>query len=133
MSVSVLVCDDSEVVRKTAIEILRRAGYEIAGEAARGCDAIERYRECSPDLVLMDLRMPCLSGVEAVEAIVRADPDARVVMCTALADERDVGRAVAAGAIGYLVKPFDTADLLQAVARAVNWSRPAVAPRADQS
>ena len=119
MSHSVLVCDDAVFMRAMIKQVLSDAGYDIAGEAENGEDAITKFRELKPDLVTMDIVMPDLDGISAVGKIVAESPDARVIVCSAMGQEALLEKAVAAGAKGYIVKPFSPPQLLEAVERAL--------------
>jgi DNA-binding NarL/FixJ family response regulator len=103
-SVRVLVVDDDDHFRLGLAELLSSHGLDVVGTAADGEAAIEECRTLGPDVVLMDVQMPGLSGIEAARAVVEACPDARVVMLTVSGDGEDVLEAMLAGATGYLVK-----------------------------
>lgn len=113
----VLVVDDSIVMRSMIKDIFVSAGYEVAGEAQNGLEAIERHRQLQPDLTTMDIVMPFKSGIEATREIVHADPKAVVLMCSALGQESLVMEAIEAGAVDFVVKPFRADDVLTVVAR----------------
>ena len=106
MSHSVLVCDDAIFMRTMVGDILTQAGFEIVGEAETGVQAVERYRELRPDLVTMDIVMPEMDGIEATRAILKVDPGANIVICSALGQEALVIESIAAGARDFIVKPF---------------------------
>lgn len=115
MSNTVLICDDAIFMRSVLRQVLENLGYEVAGEAASGREAVDMYKELRPDLVTMDMVMPDVGGVEAVEQIIKIDPKARIVMCSAMGQELLVQKAMTAGAIGYVVKPFKPEDIEAAV------------------
>jgi two-component system chemotaxis response regulator CheY len=114
----VLVVDDAIFMRNMLKDIFTAGGYLVAGEAANGLEAVDRYRELKPDLTSMDIVMPFRSGIEATREILKEDPRAVIVMCSALGQESLVAEAMQAGARGFIVKPFRTADVL-AVAKTV--------------
>jgi len=116
---SVLVCDDAIFMRTMVGDILTQAGFEIVGEAESGLEAVERYRELRPDLVTMDIVMPDMSGIDAVREIVKLDPEARVLMCSAMGQQGLVVEAIKAGAKEFVVKPFQPSRVLEAVTRAL--------------
>lgn len=118
MPLRVLIVDDALFMRNMLKDIFIRAGYEVAGEAADGAEAVAAYRELRPDLVTMDIVMPGLSGIEALQEICREDPDARVVICSALGQEGLVLQAVQAGARDFIVKPFKEERVLEVVRKA---------------
>ena len=117
MSKNILVCDDAIFMRTMITDILSQAGYEVVGEAATGAQAIEQYRALKPDLVTMDIVMPDMSGIEAVRAICKEFPDARILMCSAMGQQGLVVEAIQAGAKDFVVKPFQPTRVLEAVQR----------------
>jgi len=102
-----LVVDDALIMRAMIKDVARQAGWEIAGEAATGAEAVARYRELRPDLVTLDIVMPELDGVEALRAIRAEDPVARVVMVTAVDQRAKLAECIGLGARDFVVKPFD--------------------------
>lgn len=117
MALRVLIVDDALFMRNMLKDIFIRAGYEIAGEASDGVEAVQAYRELRPDLVTMDIVMPNRNGIEALQEICGEDPDACVVMCSALGQEGLVLQAVQAGARDFIVKPFKEQRVLEVVQR----------------
>jgi two-component system chemotaxis response regulator CheY len=95
--------------------ILFPKGYEIAGEAENGAIAVDKYKKLKPDLVTMDIVMPNVNGIEALKQIKEFDPNARVIMCTAVGQENMVRAAIMSGAKGYIVKPFQAPKVLEEV------------------
>ena len=87
MSQTVLVCDDAIFMRTMIGDILRQADYDVIGEAETGLEAVERFKELKPDLVTMDIVMPDMGGIDAVREIVKIDPSARVLMCSAMGQQ----------------------------------------------
>ncbi len=110
----VVVAEDETLIRLDIIEILRGEGYDVVGEADNGEKAIELARELTPDLVLMDVKMPILDGISAAETIAK-ERIAPVVLLTAFSQKELVERASEAGAMAYVVKPFTPADLIPAL------------------
>ncbi len=117
MGQTVLVCDDAIFMRTMITDILTQAGYEVIGEAESGAQAVERYRELRPDMVTMDIVMPDMGGIDAVREIVKADPDAKILMCSAMGQQALVVEAIQAGAKDFVVKPFQPSRVLEAVQR----------------
>lgn len=115
----VLVVDDAMFMRATVKKLLSEAGFEVAGEAENGQVAVDRYKELKPDVVMMDITMPEMDGLSALKEIMKLDPGAKVVMCTALGQERSVMEAMETGAKEYIVKPFK-ADKVVAVLKKVS-------------
>lgn len=113
----VLVCDDAIFMRTMISDILSGAGYEVVGEAETGLQAIERYRQLNPDLVTMDIVMPDMGGIDAVREIVKQDPNAKILMCSAMGQQALVVEAIQAGAKDFVVKPFQPSRVLEAVQR----------------
>jgi len=128
--VRLLVVDDHEVVRQGLLAIIgRRTAFEVVGEAGTAAEAVAQARRLRPDLVLMDVRLPDGSGVEACREILADSPSTRVVMLTGTLDESGVMAAILAGARGYLLKQVRARDLiagLEAVARGESLLDPAV-------
>jgi len=114
----VLLVDDALFMRTTLKKLLTEAGFEVAGEAENGQVAVERYRALKPDVVMMDITMPQMDGLAALKEIMKIDPGAKVVMCTALGQERRVMEAVKSGAKDYIVKPFKPEKVVEAVKKA---------------
>jgi len=114
MPTTVLIADDSEFMRNLLREILEE-DHEIVAEAENGVDAVERYEELNPDLVMMDIVMPIRDGIEATAQIKKGDPSATVIMCTSVGQEEKMKEAVRAGADGYITKPFQKPSVIQAI------------------
>ena len=110
----VLIVDDAAFMRTMIADILQREGeFEVVGQASTGTEALERYRELRPTLVTMDIVMPGMDGIEATRAIIKEDPDARIVMCSALGQEARVIESIAAGAKDFIVKPFTAEKVIR--------------------
>jgi two-component system chemotaxis response regulator CheY len=117
MSQRVLICDDAIFMRTMIGDILSQAGFEVVGEAETGVQAVEKFRQLRPDLVTMDIVMPDMGGIDAVREILREDPDARILMCSAMGQQALVIEAIQAGARDFVVKPFQPSRVLEAVER----------------
>jgi two-component system chemotaxis response regulator CheY len=104
---TILIADDAEFMRAMLRQIIEDMEWTIAGEACDGNEAIAQYRQTHPDLVLLDITMPNLDGTEALKAILAEDPQAQVVMITALGQKDQVLKAIKAGARDFIIKPFD--------------------------
>lgn len=115
----VLVAEDEAIIRMDLSEMLREEGYDVVGEAENGQVALDKARELRPDLVIMDVKMPVLNGLEAAQDIAR-ERIAPVVMLTAFGQREFVEKAREAGAMAYLVKPFTKADLVPAIEIAIS-------------
>ena len=119
MAKRVLVCDDAAFMRMMIKDILSKNGYEIAGEAENGVKAVEKYNETKPDLVLMDITMPEMDGIQALKAIRELDSSACVIMCSAMGQQAMVIEAIQSGAKDFIVKPFQAERVLEAVKKVV--------------
>jgi two-component system chemotaxis response regulator CheY len=117
VSHTVLVCDDAIFMRTMIGDILTQAGFEVVGEAETGSQAVEKYRQLKPELVTMDIVMPDMGGIDAVREIVKQDPDAKILMCSAMGQQALVVEAIQAGAKDFVVKPFQPSRVLEAVQR----------------
>lgn len=115
----VLVVDDAAFMRMRLSNLLKQAGHQVV-EASNGFEALGAYQAERPDLVFMDITMPEMDGLEALKRLRALDPEARVVMCTALGQQSMVIEAVKAGARDFIVKPFQPDRVLQAVQK---WAR----------
>lgn len=115
MSKKVLIVDDAVFMRMKLRDILEKNGYEVVDEAQNGLEAIEKYKASSPDLVTMDITMPEMDGVEALKNIKAFDANAKVVMCSAMGQQAMVMDAIRAGALDFIVKPFDTDRVISAL------------------
>jgi two-component system, NarL family, response regulator LiaR len=116
-SLRVLIADDHRLVRQGLAAICQsRGGYAVVGEAANGQEAVEMAVRLRPDVILMDVTMPVLDGVQATAQIMREIPSARIIMLTVHDDDQHVYEAIRAGARGYLVKDTDWQDLIAAIA-----------------
>lgn len=113
----ILICDDAIFMRTMISDILTDAGYDVVGEAETGLQAVESYKDLKPDLVTMDIVMPDMGGIDAVKAIIAIDPDARILMCSAMGQQALVVEAVQAGAKDFVVKPFQPARVIESVKR----------------
>ena len=111
----ILLVDDAAFMRMMVKDTLTKAGYTDLYEAADGLQAVETYSEIQPDLVIMDITMPNMDGLEALKAIKSKDPNATVVMCSAMGQESMVIEAIKSGAKDFIVKPFKPDRILKTV------------------
>lgn len=126
-----LVADDSEFARRNAARVITFVGGVVVGEAATGRQAVDHYRALRPDLVLMDITMPEMPGVDAVEAIMREDPRARIVMVTSVGHQEVVRRALGLGARYFLMKPLQFDEAVQVLRFVMDTPAPAAPPREE--
>ena len=117
MAKKILLVDDAAFMRKMIKDTLTKAGYTDLHEAVDGADAVRKYGELQPDLVIMDITMPNMDGLEALKAIRGADASANVVMCSAMGQEAMVVEAIKLGALDFIVKPFKPDRILATVSK----------------
>jgi two-component system, chemotaxis family, chemotaxis protein CheY len=118
MAKRILLVDDATIIRMILRKILTEAGYEVAGEASTGAEGVRKYQELRPDLVTMDITMPEMGGIKALKAIRNFDPEAKVVICSAMGQKALIIEAMEAGAINFIAKPFDEAKVLETLQNA---------------
>ena len=119
MAKSVLICDDAAFMRVMIKDILTKNGYDVVGEAENGQKAVEKYLETKPDLVMMDITMPEMDGIQALKKIKESDAGATVIMCSAKGQQAMVIESIQSGAKDFIVKPFQADRVLEAVKKAV--------------
>lgn len=119
MGKSVLVVDDAAFMRMMIKDILTKNGYQVVGEAENGAVAVEKFKELKPDLVTMDITMPEMDGIAAVREIRKIEPNAKIIMCSAMGQQAMVIDAIQAGAKDFVVKPFQPERVLEAVNKAL--------------
>jgi two-component system chemotaxis response regulator CheY len=112
----VLVVDDASFMRMRMSKLLTENNFEVH-EAENGLDAFNKYKEGQYDLVIMDITMPVMDGIEAVQKIVEYDPEAKVIMCSALGQQQMVIEALQAGAKDFIVKPFQPDRIMESIKR----------------
>lgn len=115
MGRQVLITDDTAFMRMTLRNILEKNGYQVVGEAEDGQDAVEKYRELRPDLVTMDITMPRMDGITAIKKIMEIDPQAKIIVCSAMGQKALVIEALNAGARDFIVKPFQADRIVNAL------------------
>ena len=111
----ILIVDDAAFMRMMIKDVVTKNGFEVAGEAVNGMDAVDKYNELKPDLVLMDITMPEMDGIQALKKIKEGDGDAKVIMCSAMGQQAMVIEAIQSGAKDFIVKPFQPERILEAV------------------
>jgi two-component system chemotaxis response regulator CheY len=115
----VMITDDALFMRVTLKNLLINSGYDVVAEAVNGKDAVERYKALKPDVVFMDITMPEMEGIAATRAIKESDPNARVIMCTAMGQKHLVIEAIQAGAKDFIVKPFSPERVLESIEKVI--------------
>jgi two-component system, chemotaxis family, chemotaxis protein CheY len=116
----VLIVDDSLAIRMILKGILTDSGYDVVAEAVNGVQAVDMYKEFKPDLVTLDIVMPEMDGITALEKIMELDSEAKVVMVTSIEQRDKLKKAITSGASDYIVKPFEKDRVLTALVRAIN-------------
>ncbi len=111
----ILIVDDAAFMRMMIKDVITKNGFEVAGEAVNGMDAVDKYNELKPDLVLMDITMPEMDGIQALKKIKEGDGNAKVIMCSAMGQQAMVIEAIQSGAKDFIVKPFQPERILEAV------------------
>ena len=114
----ILLVDDAAFMRMILRNILTKHGHEIVGEASNGAEAVQLYKELSPDLVTMDITMPEMDGIQAVKAIMEINPKAVIIMCSAMGQQAMVVESIQAGAKDFIIKPFQEDRVLEAITKA---------------
>lgn len=119
MSKRVLIVDDAAFMRMMIKNVLTQNGYEVAGEASNGQEALVLYEKVKPDLVTLDITMPEMDGIQTLKELLKMDPSANVIMVTAMGQQQLVIEAIQVGAKDFVVKPFQPDRLIEAVRKAM--------------
>lgn len=119
MSKKILIVDDATFMRIKLRDILEKNGYEVVGEAENGIQAVDKFKELKPDVVTLDITMPEMDGIEALKQIKEIDADSKVLMCSAMGQQSMVMDAIRAGALDFIVKPFDTERVVKALDKVI--------------
>ena len=106
----IMVVDDSKVFRELIIDILEKNGHEVVGEAEDGLEAINLYPKITPDIVLLDIIMPKISGNDAIKGLLKIDPNAKIIICSTLDFEDLIEDTISLGVKGYIIKPINNAS-----------------------
>ena len=118
---NILLVDDAAFMRMMLKDILVKNGYNVVGEAENGAKALEKYKELKPTLVIMDITMPEMDGIQAAKAIKAEDGNALIIMCSAMGQQAMVIESIQAGARDFIVKPFQPDRVLEAVKKVIGW------------
>lgn len=113
----VLVVDDTKFMRMALVDMLTNLNHQVLGEAENGEEAIQKYRALKPDIVIMDITMPIMNGIKASETILSEFPEAKIIICSAMGQQRMVMEAIEVGAKDFVTKPFDEVRVNEALRR----------------
>lgn len=119
----IMIVDDAGVIRVLLKKYLTHGGHEVVCQASNGFEAVEGYKEHKPDVVTMDMSMPEMGGVSAVKKIIQIDPDAKIIMISALNQKDLVMQAISAGALHYILKPVNEEKTLQVINEVLNTKK----------
>ena len=122
MGINVLIVDDLTFIKMVLKDLVEKAGFRVVGEASDGEEAVRLYEEKKPDVVLLDITMPKMDGLAALKQILKIDPAARVIMCSALGQQRLIVQAIQLGAKDFIVKPFQPQRIISALKKALDFS-----------
>ena len=115
MGINILIADDLKFIKLVLRELVEKAGFRVVGEASNGEEAVELYQDTRPDVVLMDITMPKMDGLAALKQILKVDPEAKVIMCSALGQQSLIVQALQLGAKDFIVKPFRDERVIAAI------------------
>ncbi|MGL4739075.1 MAG: response regulator [Cellulosilyticaceae bacterium] len=119
-NLTVLVVDDAIFMRTVLKKMLTEAEFKVIGEAGNGIEAIELAKKLTPDVITLDITMPEMDGIEAIEGILEVSPESKIIMCSAMGQQSKVVEAIKRGAKDFIVKPFEKARVLQAINNVTN-------------
>lgn len=119
MTKKILIVDDAAFMRMMLKDILTKNGYDVVGEGANGLDGFNKYQELKPDLVTLDITMPEVDGITCLKNIKNADPNAKIIMCSAMGQQAMVIESIQAGAKDFIVKPFQADRVLESIRKAI--------------
>ena len=116
---NILIVDDAAFMRMTIKKMVSAHGHTVVAEAENGVEAVRKYMECRPDVVLLDITMPEMNGVDALKRIREQDPASKVIICSAMGQQTMVAEAIQSGAKDFVVKPFQEDRLIAAIERVI--------------
>jgi two-component system chemotaxis response regulator CheY len=120
MGIDVLIVDDLTFIKMVLRDLVEKAGFRVVGEASDGEEALRLFHEKHPDVVLLDVTMPKMDGLTALKKILEADPNAKVIMCSALGQQRLIVQAIQLGAKDFIVKPFRPERVITSIKKILN-------------
>lgn len=119
MMANIMVVDDAIFMRASIKQILEAKGHSVVAQAESGAEAIEKYLDVKPDVIILDITMPGMNGVEALKRLKVLDADAKIIICSAIGQQEKIAEAIEAGALDFIVKPFEADRLVAAVEHAL--------------
>jgi len=119
MAVRIVIADDLSFMRMVQREILQEKGYDVVAEASDGFEAVDKYKQFSPDVIILDITMPHMNGLEAMYKIFEYDRKAKIIICSALGQQQLIVEAIKAGVKDFIVKPFKPERVITAIEKAI--------------
>ena len=120
MGINILIADDLQFIKLVLRDLLEKAGFRVVGEASNGEEAVELFQDKRPDVVLMDITMPKMDGLTALKKILKTDPGANIIMCSALGQQTLVVQALQMGAKDFIVKPFQPERVINSIKKTLD-------------
>lgn len=120
MAINIMIVDDLAFIKLLLKDLIEKAGFRVVGEASDGEEAIDMYQVKKPDLVLLDITMPKMDGITALKKILALDPGAKIIMCSALGQQRLIVQAIRLGAKDFIVKPFRPDRVISSIKKALD-------------
>lgn len=120
MGINVLIVDDLTFIKLVLRDLIEKAGFRVVGEASNGEEALQLFQDKRPDVVLLDITMPKMDGITALIKILEIDPNANVIMCSALGQQRLIVQAIQLGAKDFIVKPFRPERVISSIKKTLN-------------
>lgn len=120
MAINIMIVDDLAFIKLLLKDLIEKAGFRVVGEASDGEEAIDMYQDKKPDLMLLDITMPKMDGITALKKILALDPDAKIIMCSALGQQRLIVQAIQLGAKDFIVKPFRPERVISSIKKALD-------------
>jgi len=120
VGINILIADDLQFIKLVLRDLLEKAGFRVVGEASNGEEAVELFQDKRPDVVLMDITMPKMDGLTALKKILKTDPGANIIMCSALGQQTLIVQALQMGAKDFIVKPFQPARVINSIKKTLD-------------
>ncbi len=120
MGIDILIVDDLAFIKLLLRDLVEKAGFRVVGEASNGEEALQMFQDKRPDVVLLDITMPKMDGLTALKKILEIDPNANVIMCSALGQQRLIVQAIQMGARDFIVKPFRSERVISSIKKTLN-------------